>query len=135
MLKVTLIRIKDDGKQTIGRLIACDEKSIFTCCTMERPWLDNANNVSSIPKDTYQVLETFSNRFQKLLYEVTGVLNRTSCRIHPANYARQLEGCIALGDGFTDIDKDGELDVTNSVATVDKFMSFMNNQPFELTII
>ena len=47
------------------------------------------------------------------------VPNRAGVRIHPANYARQLEGCIALGLGKADLDKDGNIDITSSKQAVE----------------
>lgn len=51
--------------------------------------------------------------------EIAGVAGRSGLRIHVANYTRQLEGCIAPGYSFTDLDKDGTLDIAESTKAYD----------------
>lgn len=56
-----------------------------------------------IPYGLYKVVITRSNRFSKLKNkdvftpEIIGVTGFAGIRIHPANYASELEGCIAPG--------------------------------------
>ncbi len=74
----------------------------FTCKTLERPWLDNAPDVSCIPPAPtesliYQVKWMWSPAHGKNLYQVQGVDARSGIEIHSANIAPQLEGCIAVG--------------------------------------
>lgn len=51
-------------------------------------------------------------------WEILGVLEgkrrRVGIRIHPANFARDLLGCVAPGLDVADIDKDGVYDMTQS---------------------
>lgn len=94
---------------------------VFRCHTVELPWRDNLRGVSSIPEGTYQMRFTMSPRFKVKLWEVLNVPGRAGVRIHAANYARQLEGCIALGMGRADIDKDGVPDVTQSREAMRRF--------------
>lgn len=72
--------------------------------TIERPWLDNASGISCFPTGTYRVAQTWSPRFKRPMYQVLAVPERTGVRIHSANLARQLEGCIALGEKRGTID-------------------------------
>jgi hypothetical protein len=51
--------------------------------------------------------------------EVMNVPGRSGLRIHVANYTRQLEGSIAPGYSFTDLDKDGQIDISQSTAAYD----------------
>lgn len=133
---VTITRTKSTKDATYGNLrVIQNDKVLFECKTLERPWVDNKNNVSCIPPGTYDVMKTYSNRFKKPLYLIDKVPGRSGVRIHPANFVSQLEGCIALGDKFADINNDGILDVTNSVATQKKFDEVMNNMPFKLELI
>ena len=53
--------------------------------------------------------------------------------IHNANYVSQLMGCIAVGDAHVDINKDGLVDTTNSVATLKKIMAMLPDK-FKITI-
>ena len=68
----------------------------FVLATIERPWKDNAPNLSCIPAGTYTVRMSYSPRFKRYLYEVVGVRGRSGIRIHVANWAAELHGCIAL---------------------------------------
>lgn len=64
--------------------------------TIERPWLDNQKFVSCIPEGIYQVKPFDGNKY-KDVWEIMDVPNRSAILIHQANWARQLEGCIAPG--------------------------------------
>lgn len=136
MQTVKLLRSSDDKVETLGKLSVGD----FSCVTLERPWLDNANNVSCIPKGNYVCKYTLSNRLSQVsghayyTYEIIGVPNRSGVRIHSANYVNQLEGCIALGAELKDLNLDGEVDITASRDTVIAFETLMNKEPFILNI-
>jgi hypothetical protein len=70
----------------------------------------------------------------KYTYEITSVPKRSGIRIHIANYFTQLLGCIALGMGFADINKDGQTDITSSKVAINKFNQLMGGKPFKLII-
>lgn len=128
---VILTRTSDDGIQTLGRL----ETPNFKCFTLERPWKNNAPNISCVPKGTYICKYTFSPLFLRYTYQLQNVKGRSGIRIHSANFYSQLLGCIALGNSFRDINWDGEIDVLNSRVTVLKFETLMQKKPFILKII
>ena len=90
-----LLRGVDTTREMLGALVT--PKGTRICWTLERPWMDNAVGQSCIPSGTYEVTETMSHRFAKLLYEVHDVPERTGIRIHPANWHHELSGCIAPG--------------------------------------
>lgn len=94
---------------------------VMRCHTVELPWKDNAKGVSCIPEGTYTMRFTMSNRFKVMLWLVMDVPGRAGVRIHAANHAHQLEGCIALGMGRADIDNDGVPDVTQSRRAMELF--------------
>jgi hypothetical protein len=138
MLKKVLIsRISGNDKQTLGILTS----QTFTCKTLELPDKNNARRVSCIPVGVYICRYTRSPLFSKkagkdvYTYAIEKVPNRAGIRIHSANYARQLLGCVALGSAHKDLDVDGQLDVIHSGDTMRKFEEFMNKEDFELTII
>lgn len=131
---VTIDRTKYTSKQVTGYLVAKNAGASFTCKTLELPDLNNAPNISCIPKGVYEVSYTLSPRLMKYTYEIKGVPNRSGIRFHSANYFSDLKGCIALGNGLVDINKDGELDTINSRATIKAFEGFMGNKPFTLII-
>lgn len=106
---------KHHDKQTPGALYVKDEgKILFNCKSLELPWKDNEKNISCIPKGIYNAEKHFSPRFKTEVILLKNVPNRDAIEIHPANFVRQLRGCIAVGDNFIDIDSDGLKDVTNS---------------------
>lgn len=51
----------------------------------------------AIPEGRYLLKKTYSPKFKKDMWEVMDVPGRTGIRIHPANYAHELDGCIAPG--------------------------------------
>lgn len=135
MKQVKLTTIHDDGTQRMGVLSVIENnKLIFLCKTLELPYNENQNGISAIPKGEYNCVFTMSSRFKKKMYLVDGVPGRAGIRIHPANYARQLQGCIALGSIAKDLDKDGNLDIIHSGDTCKEFEAFMEWKPFRLTI-
>lgn len=101
--------------------------------TVERPDLNNQPNISCIPAGTYKVSMTFSPRFKRPMYLLQDVPKRAGIRIHPANLASQLNGCIALGLKPGSID--GKRAVLLSAPAVRQFEQILGNGPFELEII
>jgi|CXWL01.1.fsa_nt_gi hypothetical protein len=141
MKEVTLNRISDDGTQTLGTFtVLKDDGQLFVCKTLERPWKDNASNISSIPKGNYVCKYTRSPRMSEqhgkdfFTYEVLNVPGRAGIRIHSSNYYSQLQGCIALGDAHKDINGDGKADVPHSGATIAAFELAMQKQNFTLIV-
>lgn len=85
------------GDATLGQLIINgNDNPVFF--TIERPWLDNAKNISCIPEGHYAVQPYSSKKF-KDVYEITNVTGRSHILIHVANWASQVEGCIGVGYG------------------------------------
>ena len=69
----------------------------FSCVTMEKPDLNDAPDISCIPKGQYQVEWQWSQHHGCNLYHVQNVPNRSNIEIHAANVQEQLLGCIAVG--------------------------------------
>lgn len=128
--QVVITRSSDDGVQTLGDLSI----DTFSCKTLERPWKNNAVNVSCIPKGTYHVKWTFSLSHLGWTYQLQNVPGRAGIRIHVANYYFDLEGCIGLGDSFETINSDKEIDLKNSRLTINAFVAKMGKKDFMLTI-
>ena len=82
------------------------------------------NTPKRMAAGVYRATRTRSPRFSKaaghdvITWELHGVMDgarlRQGIRIHAANFAKDLEGCLALGMAHLDIDKDGAMDVTSS---------------------
>jgi len=131
---VVITRVKDNGVQTMGKLVAKNGSATFTCDVLELPWKNNLPDVSCIPKGLYDVKYTFSLRFKKFMYEITKVPNRSGIRQHSGNYYTDIQGCQLLGTTPQDINKDGQIDVLNSHATVSAFEGFMGKKNYKLLI-
>jgi len=131
---VVITRGKDNGVQTIGKLVAKKGGAIFSCDVLELSWKNNQSNISCIPKGLYDVKYTFSWKFKKYTYEIQKVPNRTGIRQHVGNTYKQIQGCILLGVSPKDINGDGQIDVTNSQNTVKAFEAFMGKKSYKLLI-
>ena len=84
--------------------------------SVERPWLDNKPNISCIPLGDYKLKWRESPKFGPT-WQLEDVPGRTHILIHSANFAYQLQGCIALG---TDLMGD-TIAVANSRKAVNLF--------------
>jgi hypothetical protein len=141
MTKVTLKRESDNGVQTTGILFVEKDGQVRTFKALELPFKNNQHNISCIPEGVYKCKYTRSNRLSALkgtdfyTYEILDVPNRDGIRIHSANYASQLLGCVALGKDFRDLNNDGNVDLTDSRMAVEGFELLMNKKAFTLTIL
>jgi hypothetical protein len=133
-MKVVLNRLKDTGKETLGLItVHKDLNEIFSCKSLELSWRDNKRNLSCIPKGEYKANVRFSEKHGEHLI-VNHVEDRDYILIHAANYHFQLRGCVAVGKDYSDINKDGELDVISSRDTLDELLSILPDS-FNITII
>ena len=88
-MNLSLIRTFKHGEAIIGKL-SVDGK--YQCYTLERLGVE-------VPVGLYKIELTFSPHFHQLM-PLLDVPGRVGIRIHPANYPKQLEGCIAPGLSF-----------------------------------
>lgn len=106
---------------TFGRMVVGDHV-IFT---VEQPWAGNKSFRSCIPEGVYELQWHTSPKYGRRLHIVGGAValteadmhatngkSRFSCLIHSANWAKQLQGCIAPGMAVAIMD--GLPAVTNS---------------------
>ena len=133
-LWVKITREIGNSKETLGTLTARNGQSTFTCKTLELPWLNNARNISCIPKGTYQVKQEWWWSKAKSTYLLQNVTGRGGIRLHSGNFFSDIQGCILLGNSFVDINADGVLDVVNSRVTITAFENFMQKKPFTLIV-
>jgi len=129
MKEVIINRFKITDNYTLGHCyIKHEDLSIkYVGCSLERGWLDNQNNISCVPPGTYDLKLEYSPRFKKDLWELYGVPGRSECKFHAANYWKQLNGCIALGNKHKDINGDGDPDITSSKMTMSVFHDMMGD--------
>ena len=137
MKTVIVNRDWQDQNQSLGVCYVKDETGAFTFKSesIERGWRNNERGVSCIPPGEYDLALEYSPRFRKMLWEIYGVPNRRECKFHAANYARQLNGCIALGQKRKDIDGDGYFDVTSSKDTMKLFHTALAGEKIAKLIV
>ena len=97
---IQLVRERFTGKTTIGRMFV---NGTFECYTLEdkdRYLEDGGEKVygkTAIPRGTYEIELTMSNRFKKILPLLKNVPYFTGVRIHTGNFAEDTDGCILVG--------------------------------------
>ena len=126
--KATLTRFETGPEGTFGKVVTDNG---YQCYSVERSWLDNKTGESCIPSATYKCVIGDSPKFGKV-YGLFAVKDRSEILIHPANWSRQLEGCIALGRAIGDVM--GDKGVMSSRDAVAGFVADMDSEPFELTV-
>lgn len=99
MTTVHLERYETGPSGTWGRLWVEGPDVADSLClhTLEPPWRDNQPRVSCIPAGQYPLVLGRYQRGGYPTYEVEGVPGRDAIKLHAANWARELEGCIAPG--------------------------------------
>ena len=121
-MKIEIFRLEYEAKQTLGECaITHNGKSMFESKSLERADNGNKRMISCIPSGVYRCVLEYSNKFKRDLWEIKGVPNRSECKFHSANYWHDLNGCIALGSKFLDINNDGFRDVLESKKTMKQF--------------
>jgi len=128
MTSVKLIRYFNTPKQTLGKL----SFNGFECDTLELPYKDNIVGISCIPTGKYKVSQRFSSKYG-WHFILHSVKDRNFILIHSGNYFTQTHGCILVGNGLKDINKDGYLDVLQSQNTLSKLVALLPKE-FEIEI-
>lgn len=101
--------------------------ALYECVTLELPWKENKRRVSCIPIGTYRIELERSKAFDRELWELKDVPGRSEVKIHPANYVHQLQGCIAPGMRFGNLDGDETPDIVGSTAALNRIMAAMGD--------
>ncbi len=89
MSLLRVLRRPESNGAFFGRVCLDGE---FICYSLERAAV-------AIPVGSYQAILDYSPKFQRLTPHLD-VPGRTYIEIHPANWASQLEGCIAVGESI-----------------------------------
>jgi hypothetical protein len=139
MYRIDLIRQPSDTVQTLGNFtltvykvtdylndvpIIQEPVEVLKGVTLELPWLNNQHQISCILPGVYDLELWNSEKFGKCLH-VRMVPDRDAILIHKGNFNKDTHGCILVGSRFSDIDKDGYLDVIESGVTLNKLMSLI----------
>lgn len=103
-MDITLTRYQSTSDGTFGQMIVGD-KMFYT---VERAWLNNKPFFSCVPAGLYRLVPHKSPKFGDVFCLVSDTLQvtryeeqhskRYSCLIHAANYARNVQGCIGVGE-------------------------------------
>lgn len=86
---IILIRAKQQFNTTLGTL-EIGGPVFKHYVTLER-------TAKLFPAGTYDLVYEHSNRFKRQLWELKGIPGRSEIKIHNANTAEQLNGCVAIG--------------------------------------
>jgi len=141
VLKLVRSYMKD---HTIGRLTN-KETGEYLCMILERPDLENEQEISCIPEGTYHCKLVHSSLMERIFseeldsghpelaytYEVQNVPMRTHILFHPANYPHELKGCLAPGDEYAPKIPM----VTNSKTTYRILRDYIKDDEFQLMIM
>jgi hypothetical protein len=137
-VKLTLERVKLGEDFTVGKLSA-DGK--FVCYTLEDKVREEIGvpveqwkvmGQTAIPKGTYPITITMSNRFKTKLPLLGNVPGFSGVRIHTGNTAKDTEGCILVGAGW-----DGKSGwISSSAVAFAQLLPFLEitTDPISLTI-
>ena len=94
-MKLNLKRLHKTNNSTIGELSIDNKFECYVIEDVERQ--EKVFGKTAIPKGTYEVVITMSNRFKKPLPLLLNVPNYEGVRIHTGNTALDTEGCLILG--------------------------------------
>ena len=92
-MELSLVRKWFSPESTIGELSV---DSSFRGFTLELPKVDGKPG-SCIPTGRFQVIITFSPKFQRDMPLLLGIPDRSNIRIHWGNEEKDTEGCILVG--------------------------------------
>lgn len=129
-MQAVLTRFESAPTHTLGELKFCG--TLFYI--IERPWLDNAPNISCIPCGIYRAVylaQTASGRFRNVHW-LRGVPNRSGVLQHQGNLARHSLGCLIIGKRIGWLG--GERAVLNSRTALNEFEEIAAQQPVDFQI-
>lgn len=149
MRQATITREASTDQGTYGIMVCeCDGETL-TLQTLELPWRENRQDVSSIPIGVYKSAYGPSSKNiggVSTWYRLQQVKGRSGVLIHPGNwagdkskgYASSVEGCILVGLGRSYDAAPGKRKkqsmVTQSRSACVKLVKFFGAKEFVLTI-
>jgi hypothetical protein len=135
MKKAKQIRFLRNNFQTVSILIFDTGEFVFM---LEPQWNNNTVKDSCIPVGSYHVLAHVSPSkgkcFKVFSIGQDDVMGRDEILVHVGNYRKNTLGCQLPGLGLSDIDKDGNLDVTSSADALRKLFAIAPNG-YEVEIV
>lgn len=128
-MTLDLIRVGQSSRGTFGVL---RNGQFAFALTLERPWLNNEQNVSCIPTGRYRCRNIRSPRFGNT-YEVCDVPGRTNVLFHAGNTIEDTQGCILVAEEFSGTSTKPM--IVSSRRGFLEFMTLLNDAPeFELNV-
>lgn len=121
-IEVVLQREVFSPKFTLGRLTVDGKHFAYTCEDCDRELEAGGVKIpkqTAIPRGYYRLTATFSQRFQKLMPLIVGVLQFEGIRIHGGITADDTEGCPLIGRVRT---MTGVVNCAERVATLTKMI-------------
>lgn len=102
---------------------------------IERPWLNNRNNISCIPAGLYEAsyLERSGSGKYKNVYNIQRVPGRGGILIHNGNLVHHSKGCLLIGKRRGMLG--GRIAVLNSRTALFEFVELMEKEDFYLNIV
>lgn len=94
-ISAVIRRVIERNGATLGVLMLPSAEFL----TLELPWRDNHHDISCIPPGTYPIRVMYSAELGRCV-EILNVPDRALIRMHGANIAAQLLGCIAAGSYY-----------------------------------
>lgn len=130
---IVLVRLRDNGIQTIGRAWAMvNEFKNLEFVTLEPSWVLNESYISCAPCGTYTVKKRYSKEFGHH-FHLQDVPGRSMMLMHVGNFFNNTSGCVLAGERFDRLPKDQFVDVVNSAQTMRRLDNIMPDE-FLLTI-
>ena len=127
-MKLRVLRVNYTDTYTQGEAyVYKNGQDVFSCYTIENPWLDNEPYVSCIPTGTYKAFRRTSPSNGEVI-ELKDVPNRTFIQFHVANFPEDVEGCIGVGLSK----EDGA--VYESKKAMDEILGFLGFTDGDITV-
>ena len=125
-----LTRFESAPTHTLGAL----EFGGATFYIIERPWLNNAPNISCIPCGVYRAIylaRSASGKYRNVHW-LQGVPNRSGVLQHNGNKAAHSRGCLIIGKRAGWLG--GDRAVLNSRTALDEFEEIATRRPVDFHI-
>lgn len=119
-----LITVKRVAKLDEGVFGAILHLGVPFAVTLERSF---AGNQPLIPPGIYDCMATRYNRGGYPTFEIVGIVGHSRLLFHKANWETELEGCVAIGEGFAVLD--GRLAISQSGQGFGEFMQKVSHLP------
>jgi hypothetical protein len=126
---LTIKRFINADKGTVGTVH--DENGGCLGYSIECPWFNNQRGMSCIPEGLYRCIADKTGKYQ--YWKLLKVDDRDNIEIHVANRPSELNGCIAFGNGWGNLNN--ELAVFNSKKTLDWLQEKILPDEFNLRIV